>query len=249
MTAALLAVAGVACLVVAALVLRSLGSAYRVGRLLSSVPGISIDEAISVAESGAPRFVRVAGRIASDEEFPDENDRPLVFRRTRIELADGRGGWQRVLDDREAVPFGIEVRTAYIAVDAAALGEGLVVIPRESTGVVRDVPPDLTRDLPTDIGAGLESAGLDPSMPARLIVDQVSAVEHATVAGQPVIRDGRPLLTAGLGRPLILTTLEVPAAMRILAHSGRGRLLLAAVLLVAGLGLLAAAVVALLAGV
>ena len=73
----------------------------------------------------------------------------------------------------------------------------------------------------------------------RLRVEQVSAVEHATVVGTPA-RDveGRPILTAGTGRPLILSTLEPGEAMQLLA-GGRNRALVVAVLLVAGLFLLA----------
>jgi hypothetical protein len=53
-------------------------------------------------------------------------------------------------------------------------------------------------------------------------------------------------MSAGLGRPLIVTVLDQPAAMRVLASDARGRVGVAAAALVAGFGLLAAAVVALL---
>jgi hypothetical protein len=53
-------------------------------------------------------------------------------------------------------------------------------------------------------------------------------------------------MSAGLGRPLIVTVLDQPAAMRVLASDARGRVALATVALVAGLGLLAAALVAVL---
>jgi hypothetical protein len=78
-----------------------------------------------------------------------------------------------------------------------------------------------------------------------LTIEQLSAVEHATVVGQPVQRDGGPAMTAGLGRPLVVTILDRPAAMRVLAGDQRGRVVAAAIALGAGLGLLAAAVVAL----
>jgi hypothetical protein len=57
-----------------------------------------------------------------------------------------------------------------------------------------------------------------------------------------------PMLTAGLGRPLILSTLDPAAAMRLLAGDGRRMVILASVALIAGLGWLALALVALLAG-
>ena len=234
-----LAAAGMACLLISALLLRSLGPGYRVGRLLAATPQTSIDEAISLAQAGTVAYVRVAGRITSDEEFPDDQDRPLVFRRTRIQVADS-GGWRVVLDDREAVPFGVESRSAYIAVDQAELGIGLVVIPRQADGVVADLPADLAAALPAD---------LDPATPARLIVDQLSAVEHATVCGVPVADGQNAILRSGGGRPLIATSLEPAAAMRVLAGQNRGRVLLAAGLLLLGLAALAIALVATLIGI
>ena len=79
----------------------------------------------------------------------------------------------------------------------------------------------------------------------RVRIDQISAVEHATVAGVVVAREnGTARLTAGLGRPLILTTVEPDAAMRLLAAGGRRRVIAAGACLVVGLGFLAVAVVA-----
>jgi hypothetical protein len=130
------------------------------------------------------------------------------------------------------VPFGLELRSDFIAVDGAALDEGLVVIGREALGTAADLPPELSREL-------------DPATPVRLWVEQVSAVEHATVAGVPVTgADGQAVLTAGLERPLILTTLELPAAMRVLARGRRRLVVAAAIMLLVGPALLAVAVVA-----
>ena len=71
----------------------------------------------------------------------------------------------------------------------------------------------------------------------RLVVEQVSSVEHAVVLGVPVVAaDDLPTrMTAGLGRPLILTTLEPAEAMRILAAGGPRRPLAAALALGVGL--------------
>lgn len=227
---------GVIVMVVAWLLLRRLGPRFRVGRLLAAAPQATLTEALALAASGEQRYVRVHGRLSSDEEFPDELNRPLVYRRRRLLVADGRGGWTVVGDEREAVPFGVEERGAYLAVDAAALGDGLVVIPRESDGRVADLPAEMATDLDAD------AAG-------RLLIEQVSAVEHAFVAGVPVAApDGTPSITAGLGRPLILTTLEPAAAMRVLARSGRRDVVLAAVLFGAGAAALLAAALLMLVG-
>jgi len=93
----------------------------------------------------------------------------------------------------------------------------------------------MAADLPAEIGATT-----NPQAPARLVIEQVSAVEHATVAGVPVLgADGKATMSSGLGRPLILTTLEIPDAMRLLGSGRRVSALASAVLIVAGLTLIA----------
>ena len=74
-------------------------------------------------------------------------------------------------------------------------------------------------------------------------------MEHATAVGVPVLDDrGEPRLTSEPGRPLIVTTLELPAAMRLLASGRRRHLVLGGVLAVASLGLIAVSLVALVLG-
>lgn len=238
MIALLASVVAAACLLAAALLLRRLGSGYRIARLLASAPLVSLADIREVAAAGERRYLRTSGRVSSEEEFPDENERPLVFRRQRIERRAGRG-WQVLDEERLAVPFGIEDRREFVAVDADALGEGLVVMPRESLGSVSELPDDLRARLAT---------GVDAATSIRLRLDQVSAVEHATVVGMPRNGPDGPMLTAGLGRPLILSTLDSSAAMRLLAGDSRRLVILATVALIAGLGALALALVAVLAG-
>jgi len=237
--AALLLIAAVIVLAIGALVLWSVGPGLQIGRRLSGTRQVTIEEALQIARSGEERYVRTTGRITSDEEFPDDQNRPLVFRRTRLEIRPKGADWQAVVDEREAVPFGIESRSAYIGIDDPELAEGIVVIPRVSVGTVADVPADFGAEIPP---------GTDPATPARLTIDQVSAVEHGTVVGRPAMRDGVPVLTGASGRPLIVTTLEQGSAMRVLASGHRQRVLSGAVLLGAGLGLLAGAVVAFVIG-
>ena len=226
-----LLIAAFACIAAAVVLLRSLGVGYRVGRLLAAAPAVVIEEAQAMA-SGSTDYVRITGRITSDEEFPDENDRPLVFRRKRIQVgggpggsggSGGRGNWRTIADEREAVPFGLETRSAYIAIDVDVIGDGLVAIPRESLGKFSDLPAELTTDV-------ADPPRADTS--ARLLIEQLSAVEHATACGTPVLRNGKAMLTAGAGRPLIITTLEAPAAMRLLATGNRSRVVAAAALFV-----------------
>jgi hypothetical protein len=100
-----------------------------------------------------------------------------------------------------------------------------VVVPRISEGTAANLPSDVSReplpDMPTE-------------SPVRLRIDQVSSVEHATAVGVPTLdADGTTLLTSGLGRPLILTTLDIEEAMRVLGSEQRGSIILATGLLVA----------------
>lgn len=220
-------VAGLAALVGAWLVLRSIGPRFRVGRLLATTPRISVEEALRLAEAGTPRYVRVDGRVDAEDEFEDADHRPLVFRRTRFQaLRTGR--WVTVDDGRELVPFTVREGLAAIAVDGAALDEGLAVIPRVSAGTAGEAGDRVPADLP-------------PATPVRARIEQVSSVEHAIVLGVPVKADGTATMTAGLGRPLVLTTLEPAEAMRILAADHPGRPRLAAILVAAGVALLAVA--------
>jgi hypothetical protein len=217
-------VAGLVALVAGALVLRTYGPNYRVGRLLASTPTVSVAEARELATQGRPRYVRVTGRIDAEEEFEDDAHRPLVFRRTRVQLR-RETGWVSLEDRRERVHFEIRDGLDAIVVDDAALDTGLVVIPRESVGTAGDAADRVPPGTPSDA-------------PVRLLVEQVSSIEHAVVLGVPGLDGaGRLQLSAGLGRPLVLTTLEPDEAMRVLAQGHAHRPMIAAACLAVGLGL------------
>ena len=201
-------------------VLRTFGPRFRIGRLLASARAVSVAEAIEIARGGRPAFVRVTGRLDSETDFEDVDHRPLVFRRTRLQSKQA-GSWRDFDVVREAVPFEVREGLDGIAVDTDVLHDGLVVVPRETVGVVGDLG-DRAPDT------------IDDALPARVVVELVSNVEHATIAGVPALGpDGGPRLGAGLGRPLILTTLEQPEAMRILAGGSSVRARAATILLVA----------------
>ncbi len=219
-----LLIPGLGLLIAGGLFLRSIGPGQRVGRLLASTPRISVEQALALTRDSVPRYIRVDGRLDSDEDFPDEREQPLIFRRRRLEAWRGRR-WEILSEARDLVPFQLNEGLASIAIDGAVLGVGLVVLPREALGAAAEAP-------------GVLPDGLDPATRVRLRVEQVSAVEHATVIGTPSLdAAGKPILTSGTGRPLILSTLEPAEAMQILS-GGRDRALIVAILLTAGLGLL-----------
>ena len=130
------------------------------------------------------------------------------------------GGRSKIL--RETVPFVVREGLDEIGVDGDELDDGLVVVRRESEGVAGDLA-----DRAPDV--------LDPATPVRAVIEQVSAVDHATVLGVPRLQadGGRLAIASGKGRPLILTNLETSEAMRILA-GGSARPRAAAVLLAVG---------------
>lgn len=222
-------IAGVVALAVGALLLRSYGTNYRVGRLLASAPVVGVAEARTLA-AGGHRYVAVEGRIDSETDFEDAAHRPLVFRRTRLQLR-GPDGWRTLDDQRERVPFDIREGLDSIAVDDAALDDGLVVVVRESEGTAADI-------------ADRVPPGTPPETPARLRIEQVSSVEHAIVVGVPILdASGAPMMSAGRGRPLVLTTLDRPEAMRILAGGESRRPAVALASLAGGLVLVGAGLV------
>jgi hypothetical protein len=217
---------GVVVLGAGVLVLRRLGPGVRVGRILASTPHVPISEARRLASSGVTRYVRVRGRLDAEEPFEDQHHSPLVLRRSRLEISrDGR--WTAFEDERALVPFVVSEGLDTIGVDGAALDEGLVVVLRESRGTASEIPDRVP-------------PGTPPETPVRLRVEQVSAVDHAIVLGVPVLDEaGTPVLRPGMGRPLILTTLEPPEAMRLLAGGRRTESRVATALLGSGLAVLA----------
>ena len=124
-----------------------------------------------------------------------------------------------------------------MAIDTDGLDDGLVVIPREANGTAAEARELVAADLPDDT-------------PVRMRIEQVSSVEHAIVLGVPIATgEGSVVIGPGRGRPLVLTTLDAPEAMRLLAGGRRARVALAATLIVAGaVAILAGLVWALLGG-
>jgi hypothetical protein len=213
---------GLAVLAIGVAALLSFGPRYRIGRLLASVPRVSVGEALAMAAVSQPRYVRIDGRIDSDEDFEDADHRPLVLRRTRVEARMGASRrWRTFEHSHEAVAFQLNEGLDSILVDEAALDAGLVVVTRQSVGVAGDL--------------GDRLAAVSANVPTRVTIEQVSSVEHAIALGVPVQGpDGKVRLTAGRGRPLILTTLEIPEAMRILTGGAVGRSRLVAACLAGG---------------
>ena len=77
----------------------------------------------------------------------------------------------------------------------------------------------------------------------RFRLELLSTVDHAVALGVPVLDPAAgPILRPGLGRPLVLTTLERAEAMRLLADGRRGVAGAASALLAGGVALVLAGV-------
>ncbi len=147
-TPVLVIAAGLAAIAFGSLLLRSYGPRVRVGRLLTVTPVVTLATARELALAGTRHYVRVDGRLDADEELADEHDRPLVYRRRRVE-ARLRGGWRILDEQRDMVPFRLREGLDEAEVDAGALDVGLVTLVRESVGTAGEVDDTLTARLPS----------------------------------------------------------------------------------------------------
>lgn len=218
----LLAVMGVALIVAGLLLSRRTDARTRAGQLLAGLSPISPTEALKLAalRGGAAPYLAIKGSIDAPEIFEDEHHRPLVYRRERVSVAD-EGGW-RVIDTAErSLPFVVSDPSNSISIATADLADGLVVVERRWEGSVADLHAagrEYQRPETAALVAAL--AASDPTRRARVGLEQISNLDRATAAGQLVNGE----LRAGVGRPLVVTTLERAEALRLLGTEGRGRL-------------------------
>ena len=208
------------------------GTRTRAARLMAGVAPVSPREALLVGDG---HYLAVSGNIDAAEAFEDESHRPLVYRRERVLIADG-STWREIERVVRSVPFVISDGDHSLAIDAAQLGDGLVVIERQWDGSVTELAA-AHRDYQDPESAALvaQLASAAPTTGARVILEQISTLDRGTAAG--LLRDGA-LTAGGAGQPLVLTTLDRREALRILGSGQRASLaagLLTLLLLIAGL--------------
>ena len=220
------------------------GTRTRVARLMAGVAPISPREALL---AGDGHYLAVSGNIDAVEAFEDENHRPLVYRRERVLVADGTT-WREIERVVRSVPFVLSGKEHSVGIDAEKLTDGLVVIERQWDGSVEELAT-ANRDYQDPESRTLlaQLAATAPSTRARVILEQISALDRGTAAG--VLRGGT-LTTGGAGQPLVLTTLDRREALRILGGGQRVSLVagfVSLLLLIAGVLLLLIGTVALFA--
>jgi hypothetical protein len=204
-------IAGLVALAAGILVLRTYGPRYRVGRLLAATPDVTVAEARALS-AGKPHYVRIRGRIDAEDEFEDDAHRPLVFRRTRLQLRQ-RGRWVTFDGRAEAGPFEIRDGLDSIAIDDARLDARLVVIPRESVG-----PPPTSRSRARRDG---------PTTRSRSVSNRSRPSSTRSSTGVPVSTTPACPALGGHGPAARPDHARADEAMRILAEGGRARPLLA----------------------
>ena len=211
------------------------GTRTRAARLMAGVAPVTPREALLVGDG---HYLAVSGNIDAAEAFEDESHRPLVYRRERVLIADG-SAWREIERVVRNVPFVISDGDHSLAIDAAHLGDGLVVIERQWDGSVAELAA-AHREYQDPESAMLvaQLASAAPTAGARVILEQISTLDRGTAAG--LLRDGA-LTAGGAGQPLVLTTLDRREALRILGSGQRASLaagLLTLLLLIAGVLLL-----------
>ena len=219
------------------------GTRTRAARLMAGVAPVSPREALLVDDGN---YLAVSGNIDAAEAFEDESHRPLVYRRERVLIADG-STWREIERVVRSVPFVISDGDHSLAIDAAQLGDGLVVIERQWDGSVAELAA-AHRNYQDPESATLvtQLATAAPATGARVILEQISTLDRGTAAG--LLRGGA-LTAGGAGQPLVLTTLDRREALRILGSGQRASLaagLLTLLLLIVGVLLLLAGSAALL---
>ena len=138
------------------------------GRLLASLSPLTPSDALRLAARlGSGRYIAITGGVDAVEAFEDENHRPLVYRRERVLIDDG-GAWREIDRAVRSVPFSISDATGAIAIDAAALDDGLIVVVRQWEGSVAELR-DARRDFADASSRDLvgQLAASDPQRGAR----------------------------------------------------------------------------------
>jgi hypothetical protein len=185
---------------------------------MAGVAPVTPREALLIGDG---HYLAVSGNIDAAEAFEDESHRPLVYRRERVVIADG-ATWREIERVVRSVPFVISDDAHSVAIDAAQLGDGLVVIERQWDGSVAELAA-AHREYQDPESATLvaQLASAAPAAGARVILEQISTLDRGTAAG--LLRGGA-LTAGGAGQPLVLTTLDRREALRILGSEPRSTL-------------------------
>jgi hypothetical protein len=221
-------VASVALVAGGYLLARSSGAAVGAGRRLAGAREYRVGEVVDL-DPPPGRPLRVAGRIRCGDPIVTARDDRLValHRDVDVQLADG--GWRTIERLRSSRRFELWDHDGSLSLDAAEAAEPLITLPHVWRGGVEE----LTDEAHRAAVARLTAEGLAP-IGARSVTRMVSVVERLLVLAR-VERsvEGQAALAPPAGGYLV-STLDLPDAMRVLGGPRRGRLLVGASLMAAG---------------
>jgi hypothetical protein len=210
----LLLAAGAAMAAAGVIAIRASGAQPRLARRLAGARQVRVGDVPNL-RALPPRPVRVVGRIRCPNPMVIERGDRLVAYHRDVQVKPPGAAWRSIERVRETRGFELWDHDGSIGVDPALAAEPLVVIPH----VWRGTTGDLTDPSHRAAVARLGNTGAD--WPARSITRMVSVVERLTVVAS-IERDsaGQPTLAAPPGG-YVISSLELPDAMRLLGGNRR----------------------------
>jgi hypothetical protein len=219
--AAVLVVAGAA-------LLRASGSHVSLGRRLAGASLARVGDLLG-ADALPSRAVRVAGRVRCPEPMITESDDRLVALHRDVEVRLGDGRWRPIERLRETRGMELWDHDGSLPLDLSEAAEPLIAIPHVWRGEVSE----LTDAAHGAAVARLEQEGLDPSA-ARSVTRSISVVDRLLVLARAVRTPGGGVALEPPPGGFVVSSLELPDAMRLLGGPRRAWLLAGATLVGAG---------------
>ena len=240
-SAVALLVAALLAILAGAIQMRRSGARTAVARRLAGARGVAVGE-LDELDADPPRPLRVAGRVRCPNPIRTQRDEQLVALHRDVEVLTARAGWRSIERIRESRGFELWDHAGAISVDAAHAAEPLITIPYVWQGDPAEL--DETYRAAVDRLAA-EHGGVRA---ARATTRTINTIDRLLVLAD-VERGagGRAALAPPRGGYLI-STLELPDAMRLLAGPGRRQLLIGAALAAGGIALALAGAVLLTIG-
>jgi len=211
---------------------RSSGARTRMGRRLAGPPQLAVGDLFDLAQLPA-RPIRVIGRIRCPDPIVTSRDEQLVavHRDVEVLLPDGR--WRSIERVRATRGFELWDHAGSLPLDAAQAAEPLISIP-----YVWEGDP---AELDESYAPAIERLRMEHGAPrrARAVTRTISVVDRILVLARPEREPDGTLRLVPPDSGFVISSLDLPDAMRLLGGPRRG-------LLLAGAGMTAAGVLCIL---
>jgi hypothetical protein len=207
---------------------RRSGARTTVARRLAGARELPVGDLADLARDPI-RPVRISGRVRCPNPIQTQRDEQLVALHRDVEVLTERGGWRSIERVRESRGFELWDHAGAVTLDAGQAAEPLISIPYLWEGAPAELD-DTYRGAVDRLTAEYGNVRA-----ARATTRTINTIDRLLVLAE-VERDdaGRVHLRPPAGGYLI-SSLELPDAMRLLAGAGRPRLMVGAALMAAGL--------------